>query len=120
MSANDNPKIIRVATRCDLLQLWPEFGKAAIAVSGLTGKGIDELREAILNASGQVDSIDLASFNQRQTALIAESCQLLESAMAGLEAGVPLDAVAQDLHLARERLYGVTSSPSRQDVIDGI
>ena len=108
-----------VLTRCDLLPGWPEPQPGLLHVSGVSGLGIDTLREAIIARSGLREDM-LAGYTRRQAALLSRCLAQLRIACAGLEQGMPLDALAQDIHLARESLLGINEVASRQDVIDGI
>ncbi len=115
----DQRRIV-VRTRCDLLPDWPAPEGGQIPVSGKSGRGIEELRQAILQRSGLDGENMLSGFNRRQAALIAQSRAYLQLAMEAIAAGMPVDAAAQDIHLARESLLGINQPGSRQDVIDNI
>jgi tRNA modification GTPase len=114
-------QMIQVRTRCDLLSAWPEPGpEPACCVSGLTGRGVAELREMLGAQAGAADEASLASFNRRQLGQLTLTRSALESALAALAQGLPLDTVAHDMYCARVALTGVYTQADRGQVIASI
>ncbi|MEZ5338770.1 MAG: tRNA uridine-5-carboxymethylaminomethyl(34) synthesis GTPase MnmE [bacterium] len=116
---DSDPRCIHVMTRCDLLAEWPDES-GQLAVCALDGRGIPALRQLIIERSGLADDSSALSFNRRQAALVQHCLEHVNLAILAIKDGMPLDAAAQDLHLAREALRGLNESGSRQSVVDSI
>lgn len=100
--------IWRVVSRCDLLQQWPSLRPGEFAVSGLTGRGVAELREALAaQIVATTPEAALDAFTVRQAGAIGEATEYLSCACASLSAHLPLDAVVMDLNAARAALHGL-------------
>lgn len=109
-----------VVTRCDRLKPWPAPVAGVIHVSGKTGRGIAELWE-LLNASvAAIELPALAAFSQRQAHCLEQAARELQRAAESCQAGLPLDAVAQDLYSARRALFGVYEQEDPIAVIEQI
>ncbi|MCB1218829.1 tRNA uridine-5-carboxymethylaminomethyl(34) synthesis GTPase MnmE [bacterium] len=117
--ADDNQRCIHVLTRCDLLPVWPQQ-EGQLAICALDGRGLAELREQIIQRSGLSDDGSAMSFNRRQAALVQHCLEHVDLALEAIRDGMPLDAAAQDLHLAREALSGLNDPGGRQSVVDSI
>lgn len=81
------------------------------------------LIDALLQAVGSdVSSIDASSvvMNERHRAHLLHARDAVESAIAGLEAGVPGDLLALDLRRALDELGSITGVVTSEDVLDQI
>lgn len=115
-----NLEPLRVMTRCDLLIDWPEPAAGVIYVSGKTGRGIPELWELLNSSVAQIELPTLAAFSRRQAQCLEAGAAQLRQALSACEAGLPLDAVAQDLYTARHALFGVYEQEDPTAVIEQI
>jgi tRNA modification GTPase len=89
-----------------------------VAVSALTGIGIDELRSAILESGGggiQQESGFLT--NVRQKHLVADSIAALERASAAVPLHVPHEMVLLDLYSALRPLDDITGATTADDIL---
>ncbi|MBB3908185.1 tRNA uridine-5-carboxymethylaminomethyl(34) synthesis GTPase MnmE [Anoxybacillus rupiensis] len=92
-----------------------------IATSLLEEKGIDQLEEAIstLFFAGAVEAADLTYVsNSRHIALLHQAKKAIEEAIAGIEAGVPIDIVQIDLTRAWELLGEIVGDTVHESLID--
>ena len=92
---------------------------ASVRTSAVTGAGIRELREAILEHIGGGGIQGEAGFltNLRQGKLIEESLQALTSAEAGVEQGVPHEMMLLDLYNALRALDEMTGITTTDDIL---
>lgn len=101
---------------------WP-FAASPVAVSALTGAGLEDLEQAMAAALGRAagggEGRDLPAPNARQSELLIRAATALEDAAAGLAAeqwetaAVPLGEAAS--HLGQ--ILGLTHSPDLLDTI---
>lgn len=111
-------KLWRVLSHCDKLPQWPPAQPGLYAVSGLTGQGVAELREAIVSHSlAAAGPPAQAAFTARQAEHIKAAAADVRQACAGLAGGMPLDAVSVDLHAARQALQLVCEQQDRDSII---
>jgi tRNA modification GTPase len=110
---------IHVLTRCDLLPQWPAKDNGLIAVSGLTGQGIDALWQALLDTQPSEESA-LASLGARQAQAVNAARVALQSAVRALASGMPMDAASLDLYAALELLHGTFEQAERARVIEEV
>ncbi len=93
----------------------PDF----IAVSALTGEGIERLREQIAPmASGEQDSGFITSIRHEQ--LLRESMEALAQARKAAEFGIPHEMVLLDLYAALRPLDGITGATTADDILNRI
>jgi tRNA modification GTPase len=113
---------IEVLTRCDLAERLPAGG--GIATSSRTGRGIAELRAAILAAvarlarGGSPATLRLAVGCQEARAALAEAAAAVAAATAG--AFVDESLVAAHLRAAALALADVTGADLGPDLLDRI
>jgi len=96
-------------------------GRPVVTTSLLEEKGIEELEEAIsrLFFTGAVEAGDLTYVsNSRHIALLHQAKQAIEEAIAGIEAGVPIDIVQIDLTRAWELLGEIIGDTVHESLID--
>jgi tRNA modification GTPase len=93
----------------------PDF----IAVSALTGEGIERLRERIAPmASGEQDSGFITSIRHEQ--LLRESVEALAQARKAAEFGIPHEMVLLDLYAALRPLDAITGATTADDILNRI
>ena len=111
-----------VANKSDLPRA-AELPSEAIAVSALTGAGIAQLREAILDTlapkgvweeeTGFVTSL-------RHEQLLCESSESLEKARLAVESAVPHEMLLLDLYAALRPLDEITGATTADDILNRI
>ncbi len=90
-----------------------------IAVSALTGGGIERLREAIAPmASLEQDSGFITSIRHAQ--LLRESMEALGQARKAAEFGIPHEMLLLDLYAALSPLDGITGATTADDILNRI
>jgi len=94
----------------------------AVAVSALTGEGIDKLREVLVKAvRGQTAALaEGVAVNLRHYELLKAVEAALERAQQAVGEGLPLDQIASDLTEASNRLGEITGEVLTEEVINRI
>jgi len=107
-----------VGNKCDLprrAQLAYEF----IAVSALTGEGIDRLRQAIIPRQAmEQESGFITSLRHEQ--LLREAAAWLEKAWAAVEARIPHEMLLLDLYAALRPIDAITGATTADDILNRI
>ena len=100
----------------------PRLGLAgAVAVSALTGSGLDELRKAILNAVAAQPAADTALITSlRQSKAISSAVQSLAKARAAASDHYPQEFLLLDLHDALIRLDELTGATTPDAILTHI
>ena len=107
-----------VASKSDLRPAWDARDLGAVAVSALTGAGLDELRQRMLEAAGGAPLRDRAPIaNLRHTALLKHARAAIERAVAAARDGVPEEFVLADLREARGRFDDITGARPEDEVL---
>ena len=108
-----------VHNKCDLAPATP----AALAVSALTGQGIDSLRQAILHAVAPPGGFEPeAGFitSLRQEQLLRESAAFLDKARSAVEANIPHEMLLLDLYAALQPIDAITGATTADDILNRI
>jgi tRNA modification GTPase len=135
-------QVIPVITRCDLLPDWeqmplgsrpvqsdpqcsatsksPNTFESGFLVSGLTGRGVPELWQALLASSGELDAPALESLGTRQSAAVSAARESLQTSLTALDSGMAMDAAASDIYASLEQLHGVFQQADRNRVIEQV
>jgi tRNA modification GTPase len=107
-----------VASKSDLRPAWDARDLGAVAVSALTGAGLDELRQRMLEAAGGAPLRDRAPIaNLRHTALLKHARAAIDRAITAARDGVPEEFVLADLHEARGRFDEITGARPEDEVL---
>jgi tRNA modification GTPase len=96
---------------------------ASISVSALTGEGIAQLREAILEALAPKGAFEQETgfiTSLRHEQLLRESAGYLEKAGAAVEAGIPHEMLLLDLYSALGPIDAITGATSADDILNRI
>lgn len=127
-STIDESRSIRVRSKCDLAGSGTEREGDALAVSGVTGEGLLELRQQVraglvarFESTGGADRVayETISVDARRRQAIQRALNNLEAARAGLMLVDPhLDMVAEDLRLAQSGLGTITGDVDAEGVLD--
>jgi tRNA modification GTPase len=112
-----------VANKCDLL---PEDGPAAAAglpVSALTGQGIPQLRDAILQTVAPAGAFEQETgfiTSIRHERLLWESRDSLEHGRSAVESKIPHEMLLLDLYAALRPLDAITGATTADDILNRI
>ncbi len=115
-----NPLV--VFNKCDLHVLCIGSGDL-LPVSALTGEGIPELREAILQrlAPGGLATPESGSITSiRHEALLRESLEALENARKAVEFQIPHEMLLLDLYAALRPIDAITGATTADDILNRI
>jgi len=96
---------------------------ACISVSALTGAGIPQLREAILNAVAPEGAFEQETgfiTSLRHERLLSESAAALEKARAAVESGIPHEMLLLDLYGALRPIDAITGATTADDILNRI
>ena len=108
------------ANKCDLGACIPE---GALAVSALTGGGVDDLRRAILDAVAPPGGFETESgfiTSLRHESLLKESAEYLEKALAAARAAIPHEMLLLDLYAALQPIDAITGATTADDILNRI
>ena len=90
-----------------------------IAVSAVTGEGIDELRQAIAPvAAHEQEGGFITSIRHEQ--LLRETLEALKQARTAVEVGIPHEMLLLDLYAALRPLDGITGATTADDILNRI
>ncbi|MGP8243408.1 MAG: tRNA uridine-5-carboxymethylaminomethyl(34) synthesis GTPase MnmE [Bryobacteraceae bacterium] len=122
--ARSQGRMLTVGNKCDLgrAAALPDTGDA-IAVSALTGEGIERLRQAILDAvlpPGAMEAETGFITSLRHERLLLESGIYLERARCAVEAGIPHEMVLLDLYAALSPIDAITGATTADDILNRI
>ena len=126
--ANELPEEVpqlRVGNKVDLLDQdyhQPHgSGKFPLAISALTGQGVEAFSQALLNCCGLTDleSLD-TSLNRRQTSVAQKAIESLVRLDDTAKAKLPWDFWTIDLRDAVQHLGGITGKDVSEDILDEI
>jgi tRNA modification GTPase len=116
--AREEGRWILVGNKADLPRA-SELSEDFIAVSALTGVGIERLREAIAPmASREQDSGFITSIRHSQ--LLRESVEALRQARQAAEFGIPHEMLLLDLYAALGPLGAITGATTADDILNRI
>ena len=107
--------------KCDLIR--GQATKPPISVSALTGEGIAQLREAILEALAPRGAFEQETgfiTSLRHEQLLRESAGYLEKAGAAVEAGIPHEMLLLDLYASLRPIDAITGATSADDILNRI
>ena len=122
-ATRSGPRLI-LGNKSDLSAAWPmeSAGVDVLAVSAKTGRGIDELRRAIITALSSRERLrdTPAVTNARHAELLSRAADALRRAARAAEEGTAEEFVAADLSEARTLLEEVTGARTPEDVLHAI
>jgi tRNA modification GTPase len=110
--------------KCDLIQSRDRQGAVGtIPVSALTGEGIAQLREAILETLAPKGAFEQETgfiTSLRHEQLLRESAGYLEKAGAAVEAGIPHEMLLLDLYSGLGPIDAITGATTADDILNRI
>jgi tRNA modification GTPase len=123
--AREQGRVLIAANKCDLprsAELSAEI-ESAIAVSALTGEGIEALRGGIIQAlapRGQIEQEGGFITSLRHEQLLTESREALEQARRATEIGIPHEMLLLDLYAALRPIDAITGATTADDILNRI
>ncbi len=108
------------ANKCDLGGCFPP---GALAVSALTGEGIDGLRKAILESVAPPGAFQQETgfiTSLRHETLLKESAACLEKALAAARGATPHEMLLVDLYGALQPIDAITGATTADDILNRI
>jgi tRNA modification GTPase len=112
---------LTVGNKCDLSRGTGIL--ACVPVSALTGAGIPELREAILNAVAPAGAFEQETgfiTSLRHERLLQEAAAALEKAGAAVEQAIPHEMLLLDLYGALRPIDAITGATTADDILNRI
>jgi tRNA modification GTPase len=111
-------RFILVGNKSDLPQA-AELPEEFVAVSAITGHGIERLRQTIVPAAArQQDSGFITSLRHEQ--LLGESIKALSEAHKAAELGIPHEMLLLDLYAALRPIDAITGATTADDILNRI
>jgi tRNA modification GTPase len=123
--AQGEGRCLLAGNKCDLFrgEAGPEGTPPLIPVSALTGEGIAQLREAILEALAPKGAFEQETgfiTSLRHEQLLRESAGYLEKARAAVEAGIPHEMLLLDFYSALRPIDAITGATTADDILNRI
>lgn len=118
LSATPIPHLIRVNSKADLT------AATGLAVSTVTGEGLDELRQALI-AAAEADTAgaegeDILVTNARHAQALSDALDAVTRFTRSLADGLPTDLAAHDLRATIQALASITGAISTTDILTTI
>ncbi len=110
------------ANKCDLGRSVPAPGRG-LSVSALTGEGIPQLREAILNTVAPAGAFEQETgfiTSLRHAQQLRESVAALEQACSAVESHIPHEMLLLDLYAALRPIDAITGATTADDILNRI
>jgi tRNA modification GTPase len=120
--AHQQGRVLIAANKCDLPDFNPGI-PGATAVSALTGQGIPELRNAIVESlapSGEREMKGGFITSLRHETLLRETCAMLEKARDAAISSIPHEMLLLDLYCALQPLDAITGATTADDILHNI
>jgi tRNA modification GTPase len=119
--AREQGRFLIVANKSDL----PGFsaGEDQIAVSALSGEGVDRLRGAIFDTLAPRGELEIQGgfiTSLRQESLLKEALAMLEKAQGAAQAGIPHELLMLDLYCALHPIDAITGATTADDILTKI
>ncbi|MBV9711517.1 MAG: tRNA uridine-5-carboxymethylaminomethyl(34) synthesis GTPase MnmE [Ktedonobacteraceae bacterium] len=114
----DRPQYLEIA---ELQRIWP--GAEIVRTSTLTGEGLSNLEEAIVElvmAGNVVHSESVLVTNTRHQEALRRTAEHLQASLISLEQDLPLDFASIDLRAAYNTLGEITGETASDDLLDRI
>jgi len=119
--AESQGRHLLVGNKCDLFR--GQATKPRITVSALTGEGIPELRDAILECVAPKGAFELETgfiTSLRHERLLRDAVTWLEKARGAVEAGIPHEMLLLDLYAALRPIDAITGATTADDILNRI
>ena len=99
------------------------YGFLLCPISASTGKGLDELKDMLLQEvlkGGFTDGPSALLTNTRHIELVRQSAEALNRAQQSLQDGMPLDCAVVDIRQAWDALGSITGDTVHDDIVEEI
>jgi len=116
--ARQQGRYLIAGNKCDLPRT-AVLTEPYVAVSALTGEGIDELRARIQPGAGEAAESGFIT-SLRQERLLAESLEALEQAGKAVQFGIPHEMLLLDLYAALRPIDAITGATTADDILNRI
>jgi tRNA modification GTPase len=116
--ARQQGRYLIAGNKCDLPRA-AVLTEPYVAVSALTGEGIDELRARIQPSAGEAAESGFIT-SLRQERLLAESLEALEQAGKAVQFGIPHEMLLLDLYAALRPIDAITGATTADDILNRI
>jgi tRNA modification GTPase len=115
--ARQQGRYVLAGNKSDLPQV-AEMSADFIAVSALTGAGIQDLRRKIVPAVAREESGFITSIRHEQ--LLREAVEALQQARTAVEFGIPHEMLLLDLYAALRPIDAITGATTADDILNRI
>jgi tRNA modification GTPase len=112
--------LLPVWNKCDLLDASASRSREGIFVSALTGEGIAELKDAIIERCSPGSSYDGFSARQRHVAALVKALGHLDCARDIALSGQEVELVAEELRLAVDALRAIRGQATSDELLGHI
>jgi tRNA modification GTPase len=112
-----------VANKCDLGRFALPSAGRSLSVSALTGEGIPQLREAILNTVAPAGAFEQETgfiTSLRHAQHLRESAAALQQARCAVESHIPHEMLLLDLYAALRPIDAITGATTADDILNRI
>jgi tRNA modification GTPase len=118
-------RAVAVWNKMDLVPVVPDAGGApgdAVAISALTGEGLEDLQRAILCRLGAGAGYfeEALSASAHQVQLLEEACEALRGAVSSVRSARAIDLAAVEIQRARSRVAGLLGKDVTESLLDAI
>ena len=119
-AAKSAPRYIIIQNKSDLPPAWTM--ENAVAVSALTGNGLDALEQAVADLFREEDATPVGEVltNPRQADAVGRALDYIRAAREAMDLGVTPDAVLTEVEGALAALGELTGRTVREDITNGI
>jgi tRNA modification GTPase len=115
--ARQQGRYVLAGNKADLPRV-AEMREEFVAVSALTGEGIDDLRRKIAPAVAREEAGFITSIRHEQ--LLRESLEALKQARMAVEFGIPHEMLLLDLYAALRPIDAITGATTADDILNRI
>jgi tRNA modification GTPase len=116
--AKQQGRYVLTGNKADLARVADPGEEQFVAVSAVTGEGIDELRDRIAPAAAREEAGFITSVRHEQ--LLRESIDALKQARAAVEFGIPHEMLLLDLYAALRPIDAITGATTADDILNRI
>jgi tRNA modification GTPase len=116
--AKQQGRYVLIGNKSDLGKI-AEMPEDHVAVSAITGEGIDELRRRIAPAAAREQEAGFIT-SIRHEQLLRESAEALKQARAAVEFGIPHEMLLLDLYASLRPIDAITGATTADDILNRI
>jgi tRNA modification GTPase len=110
-----------IALKCDLPEDAVSVAEATVSISASTGDGVDELKNALVNASGVNEwGNDIVVSNARHYQALIQAGQSVRRVIDGLNSGLSGDFIAMDLRDTLHHIGTITGKITTDEILANV